>query len=137
MSHGQTSVERGFSVNKDVIETNMEERTMIAQRYICDGISNLLSKEDQGDVSKIIINDKMLKYCREARSRYRNFLDEIKKDAEKSAEDIKKSAIKDEIAREKEVEEKLKKVIKRRRCEVDTLSDRAEKEHWMAKWLER
>ena len=71
---------------------------MIAQRYICDGISNLLSKEDQGDVSKIIINDKMLKYCREARSRYRNFLDEIKKNAEKSAEDIKKSVIKDEIA---------------------------------------
>ena len=39
----------------------------------------------------IIINDKMLKYCREARSRYRNFFDENKKDAEKSVEDIKKT----------------------------------------------
>lgn len=36
MSHGQATVERGFSVNKDVAVENLSERSFIAQRIIHD-----------------------------------------------------------------------------------------------------
>ena len=44
-SHGQASVERGFSINKDVIDTNMNKKTVVARRIILGGVSNLLPAE--------------------------------------------------------------------------------------------
>ena len=52
----------------------MHERTVVARRIILDGISNLLSAEHRGDVSKIIITGEMLGYCRDARNQYHNRL---------------------------------------------------------------
>lgn len=36
LSHGQTTVERGFSTNKEVEICNMHEDTVIAHRLVCD-----------------------------------------------------------------------------------------------------
>ncbi|KAL6491508.1 hypothetical protein MHYP_G00018590 [Metynnis hypsauchen] len=36
LSHGQASVERGFSVNKEVEAENMQEDTIVTHRLICD-----------------------------------------------------------------------------------------------------
>ena len=55
----------------------MLEKTVMAQRIICDGISSLLSEEEQGDISKVTINHEMMKYCRNVRNKYCNFLDDI------------------------------------------------------------
>ena len=38
LSHGQAAVERGFSVNKDVLKTNMKERTIVNHRIVYEGI---------------------------------------------------------------------------------------------------
>ena len=38
LSHGQVTVERGFSVNCEVETVNKHEDTTVAQRLICDHI---------------------------------------------------------------------------------------------------
>lgn len=40
ISHGQATVERGFSENKEVLETNMKQQTLIARRIIKDHIKS-------------------------------------------------------------------------------------------------
>ena len=41
LSHGQTSVERGFSVNKEIMLENMLEHTLKAQQTISDHIKSV------------------------------------------------------------------------------------------------
>lgn len=40
LSHGQAAVERGYSVNKDMLVTNLKERTLIALRLIQDSLTD-------------------------------------------------------------------------------------------------
>ena len=39
--HGQASVERGYSVNKDMLIENLHEKTVVALRTVHDSISTL------------------------------------------------------------------------------------------------
>ena len=41
ISHGQGSVERGYSVNKDMIIENLHVKTVVALRTVHDSISTL------------------------------------------------------------------------------------------------
>ena len=81
----------------------MLERTVVAQRIICDGISSLLSEEEQGDISKVTVNNEMMKYCRNAHDRCRNFLGDNKKVSKKSVKEKMKSTFKNDLSREKDV----------------------------------
>jgi len=38
LSHGQASVESGFSVNEELLIENMEEETIVAQRIVFDAV---------------------------------------------------------------------------------------------------
>ena len=38
LSHGQASVESGFSVNEELLIENMEEETIVAQRNVFDAV---------------------------------------------------------------------------------------------------
>ena len=73
LSHGQASVERGFSVNKEVETWNMKSDTIIAHRLICDYVSVC------GGVLKVPITKEVLNYAASARSNYRLHLEEEKK----------------------------------------------------------
>ncbi|ROJ62551.1 hypothetical protein DPX16_21537 [Anabarilius grahami] len=70
LSHGQASVERGFSVNKEVETDNMQEETMIAHRLVCDYV------DLHGGVTKVPLTKELLVSVGAARSRYRIFLDQ-------------------------------------------------------------
>lgn len=50
LSHGQGSVERGFSVNWQIEIENMREGTFVAKRHICDHLKAV------GGIDKVIIN---------------------------------------------------------------------------------
>ena len=76
LSHGQASVERGFSVNKDLCTVNMQEKTIVAQRRIYDWVENILSEEDKGNISKINIDKDILNCCQSSRMKYEIFLKE-------------------------------------------------------------
>nr|CAD7427887.1 unnamed protein product [Timema monikensis] len=83
LSHGNATVEGGFSVNKSLLVENMHEKTVIAQRHIHDEI------QEAGGIKNIHISKKMLDYVRGARKRYHEYL-EMKKQ-ERSEEDKKKA----------------------------------------------
>ncbi|CAJ1069773.1 uncharacterized protein LOC119021703 [Xyrichtys novacula] len=71
-SHGQATVERGFSINKEVETCNMHEETMVTQRLICDYVTVC------GGVFKVPITKELLTSAASAMSRYRMYLDEEK-----------------------------------------------------------
>ncbi|CAM4672851.1 unnamed protein product [Leuciscus chuanchicus] len=47
LSHGQASVERGFSINKELIVENQKELSLVAQRLIVDHVRATLSDGDR------------------------------------------------------------------------------------------
>ena len=102
MSHGQSTVERGFSTNKDILKTNMGKETLKAYRLVYDGLVNapkMKTSEDkqakdkqakdkqanetdkgyQLDVSLIPVTKKMMEACRNARQKYDAYLEEQKR----------------------------------------------------------
>ena len=68
LSHGNASVESGFSVNGDMLVENLKETSLIAQRQVYDAIIA------NGGVLKIEVTSKMLTYAIQSRSRYQECL---------------------------------------------------------------
>ena len=77
MSHSQAAVERGFSVNKDVLAPNLKAVSLTALHLIHDSIS-----EGQIEIGDYIITDKLLTSCSHATNRYRMYLMERREDQE-------------------------------------------------------
>lgn len=71
--HGNANIERGFKVNKDTLSTNMRERTLYSLRFLYDSLK--LQMRD-GRISSIEITSDMMQSVRQARQRYRSFLDD-------------------------------------------------------------
>ena len=128
LSHGQAATERGFSINKEVLDTNMSEKTIVAQRMICDSVNKELSIEGSKDVSKIKIDKEMLRYCSKASSAYRVQLSEKRQNEKGSIIEAKKSKIKSEIESEEKKSSNLNKVFDRHVKNADELALRAENE---------
>ena len=76
ISHGQASVERGYSVNKDMLIENLHEKTVVALRTVHDSISTL---EDH--FTKLPLTPAMKRHVMSARMRYGQYLDEQKKES--------------------------------------------------------
>ena len=87
----EIAIERGFSINKEVLDTNMSEKTIVAQRMISDSGNKELSIEGSKDVSKIKIDKEMLRYCSKASSTYRVQLSEKRQNEKGSIVEAKKS----------------------------------------------
>ena len=71
--HGQASVERGYSVNKDMLIENLHEKTGVALHTVHDSISTL---EDH--FTKLPLTPAMKRHVMSARMRYGQYLDEQK-----------------------------------------------------------
>ena len=71
LSYGQAAIECGFSINKNLISTNMIQRTIIAQRIVCDGVATALGK-DSLETFQI---DKLLLACvRNSSAQYKQYI---------------------------------------------------------------
>lgn len=73
ISHGNAAVERGFSVNKEVIVTNQKEGSLIAQRQIFDAVTV------KGGISNVDVTKSMIHYYRNAHSKYNEAIQEQKR----------------------------------------------------------
>ena len=60
LSHGPSFIECGFSVNKELVDTNMKEKTLIAQCIIHDKIVSKGSKVNEFDISSDLRKSCML-----------------------------------------------------------------------------
>lgn len=73
--HGNSSLERGFSINKDCLIENLQEDSLIAQRLIYDKLRNV-------DIENFEISKSLIQSVKNARSRYEERLKKLKKDKE-------------------------------------------------------
>ena len=68
--HGQASVERGFSVNKELEVENLANQSLVAQRLVSDHINAV------GGILMISIAQPLLASCSAARKRYERSLEQ-------------------------------------------------------------
>ena len=61
LPHGQTSIERGFSVNEDLLVENLNQQTRIGQRKVYDYFSSLVI-----DIHEYEIPPGLTKSCKSA-----------------------------------------------------------------------
>ncbi|KAK9969961.1 hypothetical protein ABG768_028102 [Culter alburnus] len=91
LSHGQATVERGFSVNKQVETCNILEESMEALRLICDKVSAC------GGVLKVPLTKELLASVASARSKYRIHLEQERKKKETTRQSLKRKEAEDEL----------------------------------------
>lgn len=73
LSHGNASLERGFSVNGECLVENMLEETLVAHRTIYDSVSAL------GGIENVPMTKKLILEARNAHSRYKEAATEKQK----------------------------------------------------------
>ncbi|KAK5848714.1 hypothetical protein PBY51_006306 [Eleginops maclovinus] len=101
LSQCQATVERGFSINKEVESDNLQEDNVVTRRLVCDYIIQ------HGGVTKVPLSKPLLASVARARTRYRTHLEKRKnRDA------------KDQALKRKETEDCLQELkVKRRRVQ--------------------
>lgn len=103
LSHGNSEVERGFSVNKEVTVENLMEESLVSRRIICQYVAGK-------NVGELTIPKEMLVSGSRAWRRYLEALEEKKKFEQESETNRKRKRIQEEV---KEL------VIKKRKMELD------------------
>ena len=93
LSHGNAEAERGFSVNKHILQVNMKERSMVSQGVVNQAIS------DAGKFTNIDIDKQMLGDVRQASQRRKQYLEsqkQLKTEEERLAEAEEKESFRSE-----------------------------------------
>ena len=83
LSHGQASVERGFSVNKEIEVENLYEHYVVSHRIICDQLRAV------GGVLNVPVTKKRLAAAASSRQKYEKYLQE-ERDKKKTGEEQRK-----------------------------------------------
>jgi hypothetical protein len=73
LSHGNATVESGFSVNEDILVENLHEESLVAQRIVYDPIQSV------GSVSSVVVDNALLTYVRGSHARYQTALEQKRK----------------------------------------------------------
>ena len=125
LSHGQAAVERGFSVNKELLTENLEEVSLISQRLVYDHIN-----DSQLSITKIPLPNELLKSCKLAH-RYNSALENQKLKVNKDENERKRKLKMEEIADVKEKKRAIGSCIKSLEGDIETYSLAAEKDNDM------
>lgn len=119
-SHGQASVERGFSINRQMEQDNLQSQSLVSLRSVYDYIKHV------GGISNITVNNAMLLSASAGRQRYHAYLEDQKKQEEKDKKDNKRKSILDELEELKAKRARLQKDIKCLTQSADEFADKAE-----------
>ena len=92
LSHGQAAVERGFSINNELLVENMQEKSLVASRFVYASV-----KSSDAHFSDISYTPRLKLNVREARMRYQVHLEEQKKLTIESKKARKRKAAEEEI----------------------------------------
>ena len=121
LSHGQATVERGFSINRTVESDNLQECTFEAQRLIVDHVNDI------GGICNIDVNDKqLLLSISGARHRYQLSLEENKK-MEAQLTGQKRKAVSDKVDQLKQKKNCMEYDIAAMLKSADEFGEQAEK----------
>lgn len=139
LSHGQSAVERGFSINKDMLTPNLAKESLVSYRTVYDGAKREIDRKNSEaaaetkteakklDVSKVTVTKKMLSDCRAARSRYQQYLDDAKKLEALEKENERKTEIEKELSNLRKNKRKLESSIVTMQKDADDIALEAEK----------
>lgn len=103
-SHGNASVESGFSINKSLLIENLHETTLVNQRHVYDGILKA------GGVQAVDLNKNLLSYVRSSHKRYKEDVENKRKIEENEVN--KERIVREEKRKIKELEERRKQIRK-------------------------
>ena len=120
LSHGQATVQRGFSTNKEVEVENLKSRSLIAQRIIIEHVTRV------GGVREVAISKELLHSCQLARQRYMQCLDDEKKKRLTAEEQTKRKRTLDQLDELKVKKARLSTSITHLQNTEQSLCDKAE-----------
>ena len=123
LCHGQAAVERGFSINNELMVENMKEESLIAS------IVYETVKSSAVHFSEIRLNRRLKRNNRAARIRYQLHLEDQRKLTVESEKARKRKAVQDEIRAVESKRKLLKESIASMSQEADALAMQAEKKH--------
>lgn len=123
LSHGQASVERGFSVNRQIETENMSEGMLVALRTISDHLTSI------GGISNVQISKELLCSASGARQKYHHYLEEEKCKKVREQVNLKRKAAVDEIDQMKKKSKTLNSDIYALEKSVVKFADDAETTH--------
>ena len=129
VSHGQASVERGFSQNKQILETNMQRESLVGKRIVKDFIFSI------GGIENFTVTKQLKLDCSKARARYDNYLLAKKTTDAETSRGKKRKLIQEEIVQIKKSKTLLEKTVRRLKEESDNSDCNAEKEKNVSKKL--
>jgi hypothetical protein len=124
LSHGQASVERGFSVNKEVLAPNIQETSLTAIRLIHSSMSS-----EKLQVSDMVITEELLTSCSHASNRYRMHLMDNDKEKQETVKGRKRKVVQEELTSAKKRKDELQKVTKKLIDSADKRAKEAEKKN--------
>ena len=120
LSHGQASIERGFSINRQMEEDNLEGHSIVNMRAVYDFIKFV------GGIQNITIDKAMLLASASGRQRYHTFLDEKKREKERAEKDSKRKHLMDKVEELKTKRARLQKDAQSLKDSADKKADKAE-----------
>ncbi|XP_041857298.1 uncharacterized protein LOC121650073 [Melanotaenia boesemani] len=120
LSHGQATVERGFSVNKEVETCNLQANSLESLRLVCDQISSC------GGVLKVPLTKELLASASSARSQYRLYLENERKMKESATHALKRKAAEEELLDLRTQREVLSSVCESLQNDADKMAEQAE-----------
>ena len=81
LSHGQSSIERGFSINKEILDNNLLEKSLISQCSIYDNFTS-----EHSVLHECVTPQALIKSCNLANGRYKLALEDSKKETVETEE---------------------------------------------------
>ena len=108
LSHGQAAVERGFSVNKCMLQENLQEQSLTAMRLVYDHMQDVFASQGIS-LHQYKILKELMSSCRKSHSKYLMYLEDEKKMTKLSEKDVKRKMIHEEIA-----------TVKRKKAEIES-----------------
>ena len=118
--YGNAAVERGFSINKNCLQSNHHEQSLVARRLICDEIFSV-----GGNPADINITNEMLTNCKHARTAYETYLEKKAKNKEEKVDSLyAKRKIEEEL---KEAERKKEQTLQEQEKDIMLLKEKLKK----------
>ena len=120
LSHGQASVERGFSENKEATVINLSEQALVAKRVMKDHLRHI------GGVSKVQITKELVSSAKSAHRRYVQHLEEEKAKARRPAAEKRRATALSDLDELKAKRKRFEALVTSLGQEADKLAEEAE-----------
>ena len=121
LSHGQSAVERGFSINKELLVENLQAKSLVSQRMVYDHINS-----NKINIHEYQLPSDLLKSCKLSNRRDNAALEETKKQEKIGTVARKRKLINEDIQVAKKKKDKVTKCTEVLKTDADKFSIEAE-----------